>query len=333
MYSALYYPHTAIQTEGILKTALLLWDKFEYISPFREYKAYYNDRDVEEAAELIIKPLLPTDKDKKDAHNKIISLVDSGLPEWFSFNSRDKELPYSIYPQKLLPETWELLRERNYASVGNHLDNNFATSNSFGLSIMAILANVCAGTQKDTVTDQIDNYDALTRYFTAALGGEYDYKRNDFERLVTISIKSIKTDSIDLKRLIELRKKEGSFLQELRTNYRKSVEEFVSDLNKSPNIIRDAEELERVFEQNISNDFNELKKALRLEIAKTIFSKELAVAIVAVAGITIEPISTSIIATGALIKKDIEYRQKRKEILKQHPSSWLYVSANQRQYL
>lgn len=163
--------------------------------------------------------------------------------------------------------------------------------------------------------------------------GEYNNQNNDFERLVTISMKSINTSAVDIKRLTKLRKKEGAFLHELRTNYRKSVEEYVSELNNSENLTRDIEELERTFEKKISYDFDELKKALRFEIKKTLFSKELAVAIVAAAGAAIEPVSSTIIAGGALVKKDLEYRHKRAEILKEHPSAWLYVSAKRIQLL
>lgn len=333
MYTALYYPHFAVQSEGMLKSALLLWDRFEYISPSKDHRPYYRQKELAEASELIAKPLVPTQEEKEDVHNKIISLIDSGLPDWFLFKPRDGELPYNIYPQKLLPKTWDELEERKYALFGGSGDNDYATSSSLGLSIMAILANVCAGKKRDTVTDELDNYDALTRYYTAALEGDYNYKKNDFERLVTVSLKSINTSAVDIKRLTKLRKKEEAFLRELRTNYRKSVEEYVSELNKSENLVRDSEELERIFEEKISNDFDELKKALRTEITKTIFSKELAVAVVAAAGVAIEPISSTIIAGGALVKKEIEYRQKRVEILKEHPSAWLYVSAKRIQLL
>jgi hypothetical protein len=37
MYAALYYPHTSLQKPEFAKTALLPWDKMNYISPFRGY--------------------------------------------------------------------------------------------------------------------------------------------------------------------------------------------------------------------------------------------------------------------------------------------------------
>jgi hypothetical protein len=37
MFSAIYYPHTAVRDENFLKHALLYWDEVEYISPSHGY--------------------------------------------------------------------------------------------------------------------------------------------------------------------------------------------------------------------------------------------------------------------------------------------------------
>jgi hypothetical protein len=51
MYSALYYSHTRLREQEFAKTALLLWDKVNYISPFRGFHPEYEDSTLAEAAE------------------------------------------------------------------------------------------------------------------------------------------------------------------------------------------------------------------------------------------------------------------------------------------
>jgi hypothetical protein len=43
MRSALYYPHTSVDDEGIAKTALLLWDRLEFIVPWRGFLPDYEN--------------------------------------------------------------------------------------------------------------------------------------------------------------------------------------------------------------------------------------------------------------------------------------------------
>jgi hypothetical protein len=38
MRSALYYPHTEINSEEVMKTALLLWDELHAIAPWDGYR-------------------------------------------------------------------------------------------------------------------------------------------------------------------------------------------------------------------------------------------------------------------------------------------------------
>jgi len=52
----------------------------------------------------------------------------------------------------------------------------------------------------------------------------------------------------------------------------------------------------------------------------------MAVAIIATAGTFIEPITSSLIASGALYRKKVEYKSVRKKTLVKHPMAWLYES-------
>jgi hypothetical protein len=38
MRTALYFPHTEVRSESIIRTALLTWDSLEYIAPYSGYR-------------------------------------------------------------------------------------------------------------------------------------------------------------------------------------------------------------------------------------------------------------------------------------------------------
>src|SRR5258706_8079981 len=75
MRSALYYPHTQIRDEGFLKNALLVWDEVHFISPTRHFEFdRHLDPGHREALELICRPLVPSDEEKRHVHNRILKL-------------------------------------------------------------------------------------------------------------------------------------------------------------------------------------------------------------------------------------------------------------------
>lgn len=58
MRSALYYPHTKIRHEGLLKTSLLLWDEIHVIVPWDGYRIDRSPALETEAFELIGRTLV-----------------------------------------------------------------------------------------------------------------------------------------------------------------------------------------------------------------------------------------------------------------------------------
>jgi hypothetical protein len=52
MFTAVYYPHTAIRDENFLKHGLLYWDEIEFVSPFDGYDVLprYPDSMIRELA-------------------------------------------------------------------------------------------------------------------------------------------------------------------------------------------------------------------------------------------------------------------------------------------
>jgi hypothetical protein len=47
MRSAMYYPHITIQSENIIRTALLLWDQVHVIVPYSGFVPHYEKRPPE----------------------------------------------------------------------------------------------------------------------------------------------------------------------------------------------------------------------------------------------------------------------------------------------
>ena len=163
MYSALYYPFTAPESPSFLKTALFLWDTVDFIVPFKEFRPHGRNRSEDAALELIAKPYVPTKSDQRAAHEELEVVCSSDLPESLRFELDDPSRSYKIYPQKLLPETWNLLSGSKLARVVSSPDgvHRSETGAHFAYYMMSILAVCCGQGQRRLVTDQIDPYHSL----------------------------------------------------------------------------------------------------------------------------------------------------------------------------
>jgi hypothetical protein len=95
--SALYYPHTSVKNESFLKTSLLLWDQLEYISPLPGFVPQYADTSMSRAMELFGRPHIPSQEEKLAAHNAILRIVESGIPNWLIDECRSDVEPNDYY--------------------------------------------------------------------------------------------------------------------------------------------------------------------------------------------------------------------------------------------
>src|SRR4051812_18026170 len=113
--TAVYYPHTSIRSEALLKTALLLWDYVECIVPdagFRDPRP--PRRSIQEATEILVRNTPPSDFVKRAVHLRLEGLLRDGLPDWLKRTMPDEwraNRQYLIYGEKLAHETWRLLRD------------------------------------------------------------------------------------------------------------------------------------------------------------------------------------------------------------------------------
>jgi hypothetical protein len=339
MRSALYYPHTQIPSTSLLKTSLLLWDNLQFIVPYQGYKSQYEDRDVAEAVELIGEPRCLNEEEKKEAHTRIEELATRQLPPVFYYRSAQGAEEYEIFPQKLLYETWEMLRAAQLA--GDPLANSdYPLNEAAGLSIMSILADCCAGEMFARVTDRGLAYATVTNLLVESSKTPVE---GDHEMVVPLTLKMVDATDLPLKTLIEFRKREAKSsnrdLEALRHNYVDRVEAHIKAvlaLTKAS----DRKELERQFESDMKYDLKILSTELGGARSETFLSKDVVVSAVAAVTAAVAmmhgfhlDIPTAFTLTGApvtvggLLSTRSKYGASRRSIMQKHPMAYMYELA------
>jgi hypothetical protein len=370
MFSAVYYPHTAIRDESFLKHGLLYWDEIEFVSPFEGYDVLprYPEAVIRELAKFT-KPCVPTEDEKQRAHGQIMKLLDGDLPAWLTIGeAEDNEETrlYSMFSHKLLHETWRELEKRKLVRMApGHGGDDYVSHNYLGLTMMAILARNCAGTHKHTITDQNDSYFTLLKHLQF-LSGETEPGRNAIDRraqetykrwldtlgvtkglaedkaretLVSITLDVIDANSLSVDDLLKLRNDKTKFAAELRQNYAAALNRYLAPLSDLGITETDSKALLSDFRRAMQQDLDRLCDELKLNALKTLLSKEVAVAIAApVAG------STALLASGvgsvlggalglaALGKVAVDYRASRNAVFQKHPMAFLYSGKGIRLY-
>jgi len=329
MHTALYYPYVAVEEPPLLKQALFLWDKLEVITPKgfpRQTRS--KNKELSEAAELIVSNYHPTDEDKNLAHEVILQLTQQELPRWFYFEANG--LKDFIYSTKFLHKTWDHLTSRRLASAHAEGQMFFATP-AFALVMMAILADCCAGKVKRTVTGEWVAYGALSRYLTLLNRGSYGAQVNPEDDVVAaIPFRSVDLEKIPLSNLLRLRRKEqghkGHVYRELRHNLLKAVDEHVTELVTKEYSQGERRELQRVFDEKIADDYKGLKEELGGAAKDCILSKEMLAVVVGAAGSLVHPIVGGVVAIGGILSAGRKYRTARRESLRGHITSYVYLA-------
>ena len=343
MRAALYFPHTEVQNEKLLRTSLLLWDTVEYIVPDPEYRPYYEDRSMAKAIELIGKRHHPDESEKQEAHKVIEEFATRPLPEPFYYMNLGGSYgePYEIYPQKFMPETFDLLRQLQLTS--HPLANaDYPFSSAAGLSLMSILADCCAGETRARITDQGLAYATLSNLLV-------DEKKWDdgstYDRIVPISMRLLNVADIPLEKLIAFREREkiessGHTLTALRHNYVKQIETFAADIVKYDRE-SDRSERVRVFESDMQNDLKALSQELWRAKVDVALSKEAMVTVLAtvtaavaatvgaIHGLPLEvPTAASLsgvpITVGGGLSVANKFAASRQATMQKHPMAYLY---------
>ncbi len=349
MLKALYYPHTEIVNPIVIKNALLLWDEIETIVPDDHLPIWSSakNHDLAEAGEIVIRRRIPTNSEQRTTHKAITEILDNKASE----DILNKDLPgwepprFSVYEQKFMMNTWDMLQQRGLVKQTEGM-KEFEMPPVLGFLMMSLLADTCAGSQIQKVTDRVEAYRWLSQYNAVALGSEYfvtntiSQEQSAYDRLVDISLKLLDARKVPIRKLIEFRKREakhgGTHFSQMRGKYSETLQIYINRLGKEAKNQSDFEEIERQFTKDMENDLSDLKTELGMANTNALLSKEVVLTIVILAGCFINPFEalTSVgtevggVAIVPLLKGWINYRGSRKAALQKHPMSLLYL-ANQ----
>jgi hypothetical protein len=334
--SALYYPYTSIQSETLIRTSLLLWDRVHIMVPWDGFRSDYNDRDHARALELIGVRHVPSDDEKRQAHEIVEDFATRPLPEPFSYASKGAQGDWPVYPEKLLPETWRMLKMTGLA--GQRMPNSgVPVTEPTGLSLLSILADCCAGETLARITDRGAAYGVLAGLLVQNPGD--GPSPNTAEGLVATTLRIIDSKRVPLTKLIAFREREekaasGHELRALRHRYLDRLTTQVSALARLPKK-SDRAELNRQFNQEMKDDLRHLRSELRLSAVEALASRELLAAVLAGAAAVAAPAfhlplrdvvsaSGGIVSIGGLLALRTKFVKSRHDVLKNHPMAYLY---------
>lgn len=358
MSKALYYPHTDVQSLVILKNALLLWDNLETIVPtptrMLRHRSWHRigpprDRAFHEAVELVVTRRTPTLHERQQAHRSLdelvrthafATLIEVSPPSW-------RRPDFLIYPEKFLAQTWTLLEQGGIARP-NEWRTDYSVPAAVGLLMMSILADTCAGTQTQKVTDRTEAYAWLAKHHARLLGSQcvmgldVTQVAPGHDRLVPVSLEVVDARSIPLKKLLQLRKREaresGYGYGAMRRRYLKTLQEHVNRIGREARTVSDVRELDRQFKRDLKHDLAELKEELGLASVKALLSKEVVLSALILAGSLATPVAglTSLggqiggVGIIPLMKAAVDLRAARRDALKKHTMSWLFLATQSR---
>lgn len=337
MRSAIYYPHTELKQKHLLRTALLLWDRLEFIVPFEGFGFHSSDRDVQEGLEIIGHGRCPSSKEKKQAHSIIEDFATKQLPESFLYRGEaiNNIYSYGMWPQKLMPETWDMLEELRL--VGRiHQGGHRPLQDATGLALMSILADCCAGTTKTRVTDRGAAYATLTNLM---IGGQPDLL-DTYQRVIPLTLRAINTSEIPLSQIVEFRKREarqgGHSIRDLRHRYLDRLAKQVKTLSELDSDT-DKEEINRQFEIEMRDDIAQLRDQIGGARREMAFSKEIVVTTVAAAtsliaatkGLPLDipgllSSAGAAVSVGGIFASHSKYAATRAVTMQKHPMAYLY---------
>jgi hypothetical protein len=335
MRSALYYPYTSVESENLLRDSLLLWDHVQIMVPWNGFLPNYANRDHARAIELIGVHRAPTDEQKEEVHELIEDFATRPLPEAFSYEAKGKREDWRVYGEKLLPETWDLLRRAGRAGAAI-AGRGVPVTQPTGLSLLSILADCCAGQTLARVTDQAAAYGVIAGLLAEKPAGEG--RGDPVESLAALTLTVIDTKRVPLSKLISFREREekskhGHELRALRHRYldrlSKQAAALVALQKKS-----DRNELNRQFKQDMKDDLRELRSELRLTAKEALLSKELLAAVLGTAAAAapffnfplpgVVSVSGGPVTVGGLLALKTKFAKSRREVLRNHPMAYLY---------
>jgi hypothetical protein len=341
MDTALYFPHATIEDSFLLKSALLLWDNLEYISPGDWLRPNTNDRDVLEAIDIVGKPLYPNERIQQKVHQRVVDFFGKdGVSE--KYVPVPESAQYHIYADKFAHRTWEFLSQMQLIdgrfALPKHRPRypDFRVTERVAIILMAMLADELAGTIAQKVTDA--DYAQLTHAAVLARenGGNFAEAQPDHRTwVVKLLTPVLPVANLDLHGLVQIRKNESAFLRSLRENYRSAVDEYMDAVTAGNDF--DFLRLIDAFRERMSGHLSELDRMFGRRNFQDLVSISEFVASGVCTGfatyLVSHNIETALVAGAAaagvpsifkLLGTIPANREKRENLLSENPAAWLY---------
>jgi hypothetical protein len=149
------------------------------------------------------------------------------------------------------------------------------------------------------ITDRTEAYAWIAELYARTIGSQY-VQRLDvsqvapaFDRLVAVSIEVLDARDIPLKKLVAFRKREarhgGTDYSAMRRQYSATLQSYLQRIGKDAKTQSDAKGIEHQFKEDIKEDLADLKTELGLASIKALFSKEVALSALILAGSLVFP--------------------------------------------
>jgi hypothetical protein len=347
MQNALYFPHIHVRTDRLMKSALLLWDQIEFITPWNQYEISYSEfgynaedtKNLEHAHKLLSLEHVPTEEEKLTAHDRILDFATTpGLPDSF-VKSTAGEAAFAIHFEKLFDETWRELSNLGIATK-IRADNDVMVPNLFGRATMTILAQCCAGNDTQLVTDSARATDDV-RQTTEIEGRKLNKMKigpegeeKCFSAVDALNI--VDVDKFTLPQLIEFRERE---LREAVPHQRVFRQNYWAKLDTASQEYRSAKneaERKRVrgrFRSELTAEFEFLKEELGLSAAEALFTVDTATLVTLGAAIAVGgPLgitAAGVSATRSILGKLTGAKSKKNAAMeKRARAAYMYVFKN-----
>lgn len=288
MQNALYFPHVHVRSDRLLKSALLLWDQLEFITPWENYVASYgglgyNSEDtktLEHAHRLMQCEHVPSEDEKRAAHTRILDLATTpNQPAWL-LNKTDDEAGFAIHFEKLFDDTWKDL-ERLGITTKVRYDGHLVVPTPFGRATMTILAQCCAGNDTQLVTDSAratDDVRQTTEIEERKRNDlQFEAERKYFSAIDTLNL--IDVDQFTLSQLVEFRESELRQTTPYQQEFRRTYWEKLDKAAQEYRVAKNGPERKRVrqrLQSALRAEFAFLKEELGLATAETLFTADTA---------------------------------------------------------
>ena len=328
MRSAIHYPDTQLQSPQAMASAMLLWDRLRVIVPFDGYRIEYANCDMAEAWELIGKPLVPDEENKRQAHKSIEQMLATVVPRQIQYRE-DLQLDkaYEIWPQKLNYETWELLKQSRM-TAGPLVNGDYPFDHEAGIMIMSKLADSCAGTTFARVTDKMLAYGLI---------GDRDEPVLAQSHVVPLTLELIDANSISLAKLIDFRRREakegrGGDYKALRHAYADAVQNHVARL-RDVESVNHRDQLNDEFQSEMARYLAELNRAIGLAKAEMLLKPVVVSAVVGIGGFLAAGPFAGIagLTAGPALKgltdmfsAGIGFNEKQRKAMDKNPMAYMY---------